>query len=261
MENNFDTFVISDCERDEISSKLSDEIIISNIRDQLNSPILLNSADNNILKYFDERYDYIVKAYSSDKTLIDNCKEIRKNIYTEICNKIIERFNITTSLLDFTDSDDFYFYVRELYRFFIINYKINLISFFKNYIISNKKELIKNYKGESDKKDLSFKSLKNLFKSNDNIFVVYNYENIINDFINMNEDYEIIFKSLIETDPFELTLHSIDELIMENKFDTYINGPKFLKEFFKPILDINTKEDILSPIRADLISELASKEK
>ena len=260
MDNNiYDNFIISDCERDEISSKLSDEIIITNIRDQLDSPILLNSIDNNILKYFDERYDYIIKTYADDKTLIDNCKEIRKGIYTEICNKIIERYSITTSLLDNTDNEDFYFYVRELYRFFIINYKDNLVNFFKSYIISNRKELIKNYKTSSDKKDLTFKSLKLLFKNNDNIFIVYSYENIIQDFIEVNEDFEIVFKTLIETDPYELTFHSIEELIIDNKFDTYINGPKFLKEFFKPILNINTKEEILSPIRTDLITELANK--
>lgn len=259
MDNNieydksFDYFDQTESEREELASKLSDEIIVANIREQLASPMLNSTLNNNVLKYFNERYDYITRMYCDDLKLIQICKTIRKNIYVEIFNEITRRFSIGTNLDDYSDNEDFYFYVNEMYIFFVINYKTNLINFFKSYIYNNKKEIIKQFKNNSEKKDLLFKSLKKTFGDSDDIHLIYNLEEIIRSYIELNtSDFEIIFDTIIEQDPYELNLHTINSLILENKFDTYLNGNLFVSEFFKPFNNNELKYELIASIRNEL---------
>lgn len=250
----YDMFQQTETERHEITSKLSDDIILVNIREQLTQPLIDAIIPNNVLEIFNGRYTFIKSYYEDDQPLIDRCKNIRKNIYTDICIRICDRFGIATSLLDNTDTEDFYVYVNAMYNFFIINHKKNLINFFIDYIKTNKKDLIKNFKNNSEKKDLMFKSLKKSLGDSDNIHIIYNIENIIDSYINMNDsEFDIILETIINTDEFEITNNTIKELFAESRFNTFLSV-KFIEEFFRPLQLEDYRYEIITNIRNEIVT-------
>jgi hypothetical protein len=244
-------FELTESEQNEITSKLSDELIISNIREQMKATISESLIPNDILNVFNERYDFIVRYYADDNSLVTKCKNIRRNIYTEIFNTIKERFQFESKLNE--ENEDFYFCTKELYLFFVVNYRFNLIKFFTKFITDHSKELVKEYKSSEHKKDLMFKSLKKTIKNQDNIYIVYNIDNIIGDFIEVfNENGEDVISDIVNTDIYELNYNTINELFIENKYETYINN-QFPQIFFKPLVDEETRHDIIAEIRNNLI--------
>lgn len=255
IDNDFNLFQPTETDRADLLAKLSDDIIVSNIEGQLKSNMLNSAAYNDMLAIFEERFQFISQFYPEDEVILERCKEIKKSIYKKIYDAITERFSITSELDNNQESDDFFFYTRELYNFLILKYKSNLVSFFVSYLYKNKKELVKNYVNVEEKKDLMFKSLKKSLSNNESILLLYYIEEIISNFTQYSDDPESIVEEVISTDEYEATNYAMKELLVENKFDTYLEK-MFIGEFFKPINDEEYQYDLYSTIRNDLITLL-----
>jgi uncharacterized protein YbcC (UPF0753/DUF2309 family) len=141
----------------------------------------------------------------------------------------------------------------------VLKYKTNLTHFFVSYIYSNKKELIKEYNNEEEKKDLMFRSLKKVLSNSENITLLYYIEDIIRNFAQYNDEPEIIIEEIISTDEYEATNFAMKELLVENRFNTFLDK-SFVGEFLKPVEDEEFQYDLYSTIRNDLIVLLKHEE-
>jgi hypothetical protein len=248
--------VLTEYEKNELSAKLSDEVIITSIMDQINKPILTEVVPNNVLNIFNERYTFITRFYPNNEDLISKCKFARTNLYKKVLKAILTKFDITSELESYMDDnpDDETVYdcIESLYTFFILYYKENLSLFLTTYIKNSEESLISNYRNESNKKDLMFKSLKKVLGNSDSIHIIYNLDGIINSLVETFNQGEFIIHTIIETDIFKFDYAYIKELLIENRFDTYINT-SFTDNFFKPLKDEDYKYELLTPIRNSLI--------
>jgi len=104
-----------------------------------------------------------------------------------------------------------------------------------------------------------FKSLKKSLSNPDNITLLYNIEEIIENISQYNDEPESIVEEIISTDEYEATNFAMKELLVENKFNTYLEK-MFIEEYFKPINDDDFKYDLYSSIRIDLITLLRHEE-
>jgi len=252
VNTDFSLFQPTETDREELLSKLSDDVLMSNIEEQLDSSLINSASYNDMLSVFEDRFQFISQFYPNDENMIERCKEIKKNIYKEIYESITTRFSITSEIGENLDSDDFFFYTRELYNFFILKYKSNLTSFFVSYLYGHKKELIKEYDTEEEKKDLVYRSLKKSLSNNDDIALLYNMETIIENYSQNEDEPEFIIEEVISTDEYEATNFAMKELLIDNKFNTFVEKT-FIEEFFKPLFDEELKYDMYSNIRNDLI--------
>ena len=259
INENFNLFQPTETDRADLLAKLSDDILIANIEEQLKSTMINSATYNDMLAVFENRFQFITKFYPEDEIIIERCKDIKKSIYKKIYEEITERFSISSELDNNMDSDDFYFYTRELYNFLILKYKNNLIDFFVSYLYKNKKKLVKEYINEEEKKDLMFKSLKKTLDDNENILLLYYVEDIINNFAQYTDEPEDIIEEIISTDLYEATNFAMKELLIENRFNTFIEKT-FTEEFLKPICDEEFQYDLYSTIRNNLMTLLKHEE-
>ena len=95
--------------------------------------------------------------------------------------------------------------------------------------------------------------------NNDNILLLYYVEEIIKNFAQYNDEPEFIVEEIISTDEFEATNFAMKELLIESRFNTYLEKT-FISEFFKPLEDEEYQYDIYSTIRNDLIILLKHEE-
>jgi len=255
IDTEFNLFQPTETDREELLSKLSDDILMANIQEQLDGSTINSVSYNDMLSIFDERFQFISQFYPEDENMLNRCKEIKKNIYKEIYNSIVTKFSITSELSDNYENDEFYFYTKELYNFFILKYKANLISFFVSYLYNNKKEVIREYETEEEKKDLMYRSLKKSLTNNDDILLLYHMETIIDNFVQNEDEPETVIEEIISTDEYEATNFAMKELLVENKFNTFIEK-MFIEEFFKPLFNDELKYDMYSNIRNDLVTLL-----
>jgi len=255
VDTEFSLFQPTETDREDLLSKLSDDVLMANIDEQLTGVMINSISHNDMLSIFEERFQYISQFYPEDENMIERCKEIRKNIYKKIYESITSRFSITSELADNSDSDDFYFYTREFYNFFILKYKANLISFFVSYLYNHKKELIKEFESDEEKKDLMYRSLKKSLTNNDDILLLYHMETIIENFSQNEDEPEFVIEEIVSTEEYEATNFAIKEILLQNKFNTFLEK-MFIEEFFKPLLDDELKYDMYSSIRNDLVTLL-----
>jgi len=255
IDSEFSLFQPTETDREDLLSKLSDDVLMTNIDEQLNGLMINSVSHNNMLSIFEERFQFITQFYPEDENMIERCKEIKKNIYKKIYDNITSRFSITSELGENFGSDDFYFYTRELYNFFILKYKTNLISFFVSYLYGHKKELIKEFENDEEKKDLMYRNLKKNLNNTDDVLLVYHMESIIENFSQNEDEPEFIIEEIISTDEYEATNFAMKELLVDNKFNTFLEKT-FIEEFFKPLLDEELQYEMYSSIRNDLVTLL-----
>lgn len=255
------SYITTQTEREEFLGKLSDNILITNIKEQLiKNEGLFEESPNNLLEVFDDRYFYIVNLYSDDEIMINNCNLIKENLYKEILNTLINKYQFSTEIFDTEISDDnFYYYIRGLYEFFILDYYKNIVKFFSNYIINNKKELINLYKENLSKykKDLSFKYYSKLMNSNEKAILLYNIEDIIKDYISLENNYDEFIKDIINLENYNINMSIMNDLFVENKYESYLSN-EFLINFFNNIFDENKQINyvIITKIRNSIIEQL-----
>ena len=219
--------------QDIIINYVSNDIIFNNICSQINNYRTNLNAENLVSKII-SRFNYITDVKFSDNTdLVKKLNTIKMDHYQNILKKIETKIGITTNLeIESIGIKTYEKYLNALYTFFILRYSDNLINFFIDEILKNKKQLIKEYKDSTSKKNTAIIALRKYLKSFDNSVIIYNIRKIITDIASRNEDPDALLKDLIDRDTNELTNYVIDEIFF-TKNNSYAElGSKFIKRFF-----------------------------
>lgn len=247
--SNINDIVYLQTEKDEIIHYLSDNLLINNLKTQLSNTLDKVVADNNVLKVIDERYQYISLRYKDNKDIMDSIYKNREEIYELVLKEIEEKFGLVSNLTkEYTLPHNYYSYIYNLYDFFIINYKKNLETFFLQYILENRNDIVKNYRIKTDKKDLEVINSRKIIEEYEDTVILYNISEIIDTIINGLEESEFVISLITEEDPFESVNNGIKELLIDGVEESTMDCD-FCHNFFSPLKDDSYRYDIINSIK------------
>lgn len=222
MMNNFidneDVFTgsLTDSERNEILDEVSDDVLISIIKDQISNE---DDSYNNIdhISSLEKRYNNIVTYYSSDPELLLMLVDRRDKFYKEIEKALTEKLSITID----EELNDRYLVIKALYNHFILNINDTYLNFFMKFIENNKKTLI-NLKEQG--KSIDAFALKKKIKNKDLITLLSNLYPIIDYIIDLELQSSFVFKSTFEEG-------EVNSFILNNNISKIILGDDFVYNF------------------------------
>lgn len=208
---------------------------VSAVLEKLNG--LLNDCEDNTLR----------------QEILDNKQQFLRFVKDSIC----EKFDLGLDV-DEDDIDELESITTSLYDALVMHFKKNTIKFFTNYILANKDDLVEEYKGFIDNRDLSGITYKNTMT---NITV---------------EDYIIlvalplIHKSLydltVDVEPIDfLDMSACSRLYSGGILKDYFETGKLCGSFVPSYMGIltgpmeNYKQDILETVKRDLINRFKAR--
>lgn len=209
---------------------LADELMIANIKEQINASLLFSSNPVNYLEKFDSRYNFLLNRHKDNPDLVRNIKDVKEKFYFEVNREIEKKFDIKVNF----DSKVNSFIVKCLYEFFILGLTDNLITFLYNLIIKNKKSLSMEF--EDNKKSIDHAALKKILKNKGDIVILTNIYSIVSTLAEPEYDYKDILRIIIEEDPNEKNNYMISQLMLKD--DSYENleiGNDFSARLLSPV--------------------------
>lgn len=245
-----------DREVQEFIANMHPELIKENILDQINAGII-SPYKENYLKDYMMQYKYFKNMYGDNEDIsriLDNSLE---NTLTMIIQSICEKFDFEMNLDDIKLKP----IAKALYKFFVLKYDKNIINFFTNFIISNKKELVSIIKQEANKskvkkcKNVTTIANKLLYGNNESL-LISNINYIILEIIpswGLDVDFLDYFDSTLILDTLKQYLNNEMMVVFnDNIFD----------KFIEPIVDKEPGyNSIISEVTVNLTSIYNKKEK
>jgi len=222
--------VLTEDESNSLITNLKDELILENILEQIENPFSNLNNQTDYLELFKIRYNYLYFNYNTSTDFIKKLNDIRDEMYITIFKSITKKFNISYSsdLIDINEC------AENLYYFFILGYKNNIISFFFNNIIKEKKNLATSVINTvKDAKNATSIALKKILKNKEDAIIIPNINLVINTIIeNSNDNLEVI-KNICENDLEEVSNYKINQYFI-NDF-SLCPEKDFIEIFFRPI--------------------------
>lgn len=164
----------SDTEVDMILNDLPLELMKENIKDQIQDPLKTNV---NYIEIIVDKINELQNVYGENPDAVTIINSLIIDFFGFIVDEIDTRFE-----LDITINDDNVQEVMEtgknLYYFFVLSYRKNIVNFLYNYITLNRKTLIKEFESEQKKKDVTTITLKRKVKNRDDVVIISNLSSI-----------------------------------------------------------------------------------
>jgi hypothetical protein len=113
---------------------LDDELLLENIYEQIDKLLIDSYEVINYIEIFESRYRFLKLKIKDDDEFIEKLNIIRDSFFDKILARINNKFSLS---LEFNDGSK-YICIKNLYEFFVLEYKKNLITFIIEYIKNNK---------------------------------------------------------------------------------------------------------------------------
>jgi hypothetical protein len=216
--------VITPQEQTVLLNNLTDELLLENIYEQIEKPILDLYDPTNFIDVFEDRYKFLSTRFRETPDFISALNDTRRHFYVSIYNKICKKFGFSAEL----NTERIYVVTKVLYEFFILNYKENIMTFITEYINENKKSLISSF--EDGLKNLDLISAKKIFKNKGDAVIVSNIYRIIDLIIKQELPAKNILELIVRVDSSEFTNFFINALFIQD--DTVAIESEFSNVFF-----------------------------
>jgi ribosome recycling factor len=171
-----------DLDTEEIAN-LSAGAIGASVLDQLKGEIEPTKNPTNFLATLDQRVKYLISLHSDDDSSIIKIRSSELEFYATVAGEIANHLGVSIDGLDLEPTIPTVYKrkIRALYNFLIINRFSNILSIYYTYIINHRKEIAKELKTTTDKKDLTISNMRKQIKSFDDISILYNISEIIDE--------------------------------------------------------------------------------
>lgn len=220
----------------------SEEFLESEVLDQISNLFEPNKID--YLSSYISKYKYYKKEYDENEDFVNGLKERKIDTVKFIIDVICEKFSIDIDVDDYKTK-----IAKTLYKFFVLDYKENLITFFINYINTNKKAIVAEIKSLKKGRDISNIVSKNKFANNNDALIINNINYILLDLItSMTEDDSNL--DLVIDDDDDVTSLNLRDLL--NNETVKFNGT--FNMFVGPFID---REDGYSEIVSEIVLRLS----
>jgi hypothetical protein len=228
-------YFLNDNEQATLINNLNDSLIIENIYDQLGN-VDVEDHPIDYLTTFNNRIYFLEYRYKDNDDLKEKITEVKSNFYRMLLKKMCDKYYLKMSNEDL-NLQQIIDIVTVFYRFFILQYKDNLVNFLFNYIRENKKSLAAAFGGRKSK-DADIQELKKTYKNKYDIIILYNMYDVI---IGLPGD-EISASDIIKYIT-EDHLDEMDNIFMYNLFvkQEYFGASQEFKNVF---LKVIAKRDV-----------------
>jgi len=213
-----------------LDDHLSEEIIMANIREQLDSQLKLYTERKNYLTLFKEKYAEITpeNSFFDKNYLQDSLEKVTELVKTSFAKK----YRITIGKeLDFYFPSEYLSDMESIYEFFFIRHFDNLADYFFSELKRNRSQFVERYskllQSDEHNKDIFVQQMKKKFKHNADIAIVHFIDNIIEDIKDANKSAFMLFDTLLNMDPLEETNNKVRGLL-----NNYGNGLNFERDVF-----------------------------
>lgn len=223
----------------ELSDELSEEIVLTNIADQLSGKLEIFTEKTNYVSLFRRKYTEI----TSDVTFYDKeyVRTALEKVTTLVGDLMKMRYGISLGNdLDFYFPDDYLKDMETLYEFFYIRHFENLREYFYTQLQQNRWKFIENYsaqlQNDTHSKDIFVIGGKKKFVNNDDLVIVHFMNEIIDDIIAGSNSAYVLFDSMIALDPFEEFSARAGELLMDYGKGIIFEGDTLCYEKYMSVL-------------------------
>jgi hypothetical protein len=223
-----------------LSDELSEEIILTNITDQLEDKIDIFTDKINYLTLFRNKYSYI----TPENTFYDK-NYIRTALLkvTELVSKLLKtKYGVSLGTdLDFYFPDEYLKDMETMYEYFFIRQFENIVEYFNFQLQARRADLLERYKplmqSDEHSKDVFVVQAKKKFKSMDDITIIHFINEIIDDIREYSPSAYVLFDAIVNIDPYEDYNSRMGELLENYGNKIVFNGDKESYEMYLSILD------------------------
>jgi hypothetical protein len=202
--------VITPQEQTVLLNNLTDELLLENIYDQIETPILDLYDPTNFIDVFESRYKFLSVRFKDTPDFIIALNDTRRHFYISIFDKVCNKFGFEIDLT----TERTYVITKVLYEFFILNYKENILNFITEYITENKKSLVASF--DDGSKNLDLVSLKKVFKNKNDAVILSNIYRIIDIITRQELSAKNILGLITQVDPSEFSNFFIESLFIKD---------------------------------------------
>lgn len=201
--------ILNEFESDQIINTLKDELIMENILEQVKYPL---DNDVDYLDIFETRYRYLSDVYKDSTMFIEKLNNVKDAIYSELFTAIVKKFNFsyTDNTLDINQC------AKDLYNFFILDYKENLIQYFINTILLQKKSLALSLSDPQYSKKVGVNALKKLLKHREDAIIISNINTVIQSIISNSTDNLELIKTMVADDIDEVSNYHVYQYFLND---------------------------------------------
>ena len=219
-------------------------ILAESLTNQMHSLHIVNFSPDNyldgilvMLRALKAHYEESQRA-EEVRTVLDFEDEVLNTVYHSIMEYLEvdpETFHNTINI-----REEFREFVIALYEFFVI-YRIDgVVNFFVSSIVDNKKDFVKTYKSDIDKKDIATYVERKKIRNFDNVVILESLNKIVADIVVSDEFKTDVLGSIVKNHEEEL-------------HNTYIFGefesvavPNLFSKFFANCMEENTVRSLIN---------------
>jgi hypothetical protein len=236
-----------------LSDELAEDIILTNIKDQLESKLDLFTDKLNYVTLFREKYSYI----TPENTFYDK-NYIRTALLkvTELVSKLLEsKYGVKLGTdLDYVFPDEYLKDMETMYEFFFIRHFKNLVWYFNQQLQTRKADLIERYREliqeDEHKDDIFVVQAKKKFRNFEDVIIIHFINDIIDDIREYSPSGYVLFDAIVNTDYYEEFNNRMGELLENYGNKVVFSGDREVFEIYMSVLD---DQEVRNELRNEIL--------
>lgn len=236
-----------------LSDELAEDIILTNIRDQLESKLDIFTDKINYVTLFREKYSYI----TPENTFYDK-NYIRTALLkvTELVSRLLEsKYGVKLGTdLDYYFPDEYLKDMETMYEFFFIRHFENLVNYFDQQLQARRSDLVERYKElmqeEEHRDDIFVLQAKKKFKNFDDVVVLHFINDIIDDIREYSPSGFVLFDAIVNTDYYEEINSRMAELLENYGNKVVFTGDREVFDMYLSALD---DQEVRNELRNEIL--------
>jgi hypothetical protein len=236
-----------------LSDELAEDIILTNIKDQLENKLDLFTDKINYVTLFREKYSYI----TPENTFYDK-NYIRTALLkvTELVSKLLEsKYGVKLGTdLDYVFPDEYLKDMETMYEFFFIRHFDNLIAYFNQQLNSRKDDLVERYselmQQEEHRDDVFVVQAKKKFKNFQDVVIIHFINDIIDDIREYSPSGYVLFDSIVNADYYEEINNRMGEMLENYGNKVVFSGDREVFDMYMSVLD---EQEVRNELRNEIL--------
>lgn len=266
---NFDLFSVEDDPDEEyldvterilkLSDRLSEDIILHNIEEQLDSKMVPYAKRVNYVTLFKKKVNKLnTNSVIYNKGYIEEIAERVKDLVLE---KMEDKFSVSIG-----NTSDFYFYpeflddLENLYEFVFVRQFENLVKYFLFMIRKMKTQIVTRFSAEmadeENANDIFVSTMRKKFKNESDVIILHFISEIVDFIIESSDSAYDLYTDIANLDPFEtVSIHILKMLENYGNGIVFKNDITAYQKYFEPLQDQEVRNEFLNEIKMKYLED------
>ena len=240
-----------------LSDSLAEEIVLNNIKEQIDEPMETIGTRINYVSLFREKYSQITP--DTDCYDEEYLKEAMARLGDVLRTCIEGKYGVELGDdLEYTTPAEYLKDWETLYEFLFVRQYENLVEYLKHNLYKNKSAFIEMYSDEMESdehaKDLFVMQAKKKFKNKDDVLIMHFMNEILGDIISATNSAYELFKEIVDYDKYEEINDRMSELLINYGNKIVLNDDAgSAKLYMKPLEDRTLFAEVRNAVLIDYL--------